>query len=294
MRVRASKLTPNKLAWLIREYMESDQFKKNSVGTQDSWGRELRFAAQPDQMGDLTVKEARPALTQAFLDGFSDRPYKQRSAITALRQFEKWAILRDKLPRQITFGIQMPPADTGHTPWEEEYVALAEGLASEQMRRAVTLAVNTGQRGSDLVRMRYDDLEEIGGRLGIHVVQWKTKKVLWIPFSQEFATTVRQWRGAATSELFLWRPSGRPWTRHKLSLAWAEERESNPSLKLLAAQELVLHGLRGTCCVRFCRKGLTDVQIGKLIGMSPAMVSRYTRFSRQQNDALAAMAQFDR
>jgi integrase len=299
-RTKALRITPRVLAFVIREYLDSDDFKSNAKGTQDSWGRELRFAAQPDQMGAIPIKDARPSLTKQFIDGFSDRPYKQRSAITALRQFEKWAILLDKLPRQIAFGIEMPSANTGHIPWEDTHVAIAEQHAAPHCQKAVTLAVNSGQRGSDLVRMQFSDLEEIGGRLGIHVVQMKTKKRLWVPFTTEFGATIKRWRLETGEGLILRRPSGIPWTRHKLTVAWGEDRDRNPLLAPLRGvqwgeqvDDLVLHGLRGTCCVRFCRKGLSDVQIGKLIGMSPNMVARYTRFSRQHDDALAAMARID-
>jgi integrase len=49
----------------------------------------------------------------------------------------------------------------------------------------VTLAANTGQRGSDLVRMRWTDIEEYEGRPGINVTQRKTGLVIWIPMTQE-------------------------------------------------------------------------------------------------------------
>jgi hypothetical protein len=126
---------------------------KYSSSTQTTWKRELDFAAHPDCLGTVSLQEIRPALVQAFMDGIADRPGKQGAAMRALQQLEKWAIVRDFLPRPITTGVEIGHSDGGHIPWTDEQVAAAERHCRADLARVVTLAANTGQRGSDLVLM---------------------------------------------------------------------------------------------------------------------------------------------
>ena len=57
---------------------------------------------------------------------------------------------------------------------------------------------------------------------------------------------------------------------------------------------LVLHGLRAFAVVRLRRAGANTGQIADMVGMSEVMVKRYSRFSRQRENALAAVHFLDR
>ena len=149
--------------------------------TRISYAHLLGLAELPETLGAISVDVIRPALVQAFLDGFADRPGQQKCAQTALKAVEKWALVRDLLPYPITTGTEAPGGTGGHVPWTEEQVALAEQQARPHLARVITLAANTGQRGSDLVKMRWSDIEEVNGRPGINVTQQKTGLVIWVP-----------------------------------------------------------------------------------------------------------------
>ena len=91
------------------------------------------------------------------------KPGKQRATVAALKQLEAWAIVRDILPRPITTGVEAEESDGGHTPWSDHHVELVEKHGREDFRRMVILGANTGQRGSDLVRMGWSDIETYKG-----------------------------------------------------------------------------------------------------------------------------------
>jgi integrase len=177
---RAAKITDGCFAAVIRAFIASPKFRGYSSATREVWGRELRLAERPDTLGALSVNIIRPALVQAFMDGMADRPGKQAAALAALRQVERWAIVRDLLPQPITIGVEIGRSHDGHRPWSDEQVRLAEAHARPELAKAVTLGVNTGQRGSDLVKMRWSDFETYNGRLGINVVQVKTGRQIFI------------------------------------------------------------------------------------------------------------------
>jgi integrase len=277
---------------VIREFLGSEKFKKLAVSTQTNYRHTLTLAEHPDTLGAVPVEELRPALVQAFLDGFSDRPAQQKCAQTALKSLEKWALVRDKLPYPITLGTEAPGGTGGHVPWTDEHVALAERHAKPHLSRIITLAANTGQRGSDLVRMRWSDVEEYEGRPGINVTQRKTGLVIWIPMTQELMAAIRGWE--RRPGYFILKEDGQPFTRPQLSDQWLRERDANAALAPLATAGLSMHGLRATAVVRLRRAGATTGQIADMVGMSEPMVNRYCRFSVQRENALAAVHYLDR
>lgn len=287
---RAAKITDECFAAVIRAFMASPKFQGYSPATREVWGRELRLAERPDTLGAISVNVIRPALVQAFMDGMSDRPGKQAAALAALRQLERWGIVRDLLPQPITLGVEIGRSHDGHKPWTDEQVRLAETHARPELARVVTLAANTGQRGSDLVKMRWTDLEDYNGRTGINVTQLKTGRQIWVPITQELASAMAQWE--RRPGFILLRPTGIPWTRKALTWAWIVERDGNPALRPLAG--LVLHGLRATACVRLLRAGANTRRIADMVGMSEPIVGRYCRFSVQRENASAAVLYLDR
>jgi integrase len=297
-RPKLALVTEDRFASVVRAFMASPKFKGYAPATQDLWGRELRFASRPDTLGNLSVNEIRPSLVQAFFDGIDGRPGKQGAALAALKQLEKWAIVRDLLPRQITLGVEIEESDGGHIPWSDEHVALAERHARKDIARAVTLGANLGQRGSDLVRVGWPDIENYKGMDGVNVRQVKTGREVWVPITSPLAAAIATWKREPGP--FLRRLNGLPWNRDALTNAWAYERDTNPKLAPLRAcgpdkdRPLVMHGLRGHACVRLLRAGATTRQISDMVGMSEEMVANYTKFSVQRDNASAAVFHLER
>jgi integrase len=281
------RVAANSFAAIVHAYLASPKFSGYAPSTQKLWGAELRYVAAHDRMGSVLIREIRPSIVQACLDGLIERPAKQETVYRALRQLERWAIVRDLLPRLITTGCEIEGLDGGHTPWTDAQVALGEATVSPALSKVISLAANTGQRGSDLIRMRWTDIESFEGHLGINVLQQKTKERIWVPFPRELIAILSGWE--RRPGFILERPSGGPWvSRNALTWAWWAERQRHPELS-----DLCLHGLRCTACVRLLRAGNNTRQISDRIGMSEKMVKRYTRFSEQQQNAVAALRQIE-
>jgi len=292
MRRKGRIISSDTFAAVIRHYMLSDKFLRLAKSTQENYGRPLKVAELPESLGAVPVDQMRPALVQAFLDGLADRPAAQKSAQTAMKSLEKWALVRDLLPRPITTGTEAPGSDGGHTPWTDEQVSLAERCARPHIARVVTLAANTGQRGSDLVKMRWSDIEDVDGRPGINVVQQKTGIGLWVPFTATLQAAISSWE--RRPGFILLKEDGRPWTRQQLSDQWLRERDTRAALAPLKEAGLVMHGLRGCAVVRLRRAGVSIPLISDMVGMSAQMVTRYCRYSVQRDNALAAVHILDR
>ena len=177
MRQRRGHIKQGTFASVIRAYLMSPKFDALAHSTV-GYRYLLGLAEQPETLGAYSVEVIRPAPVQAFLDGLADRPAQQKNARAAIKAVEKWAIVRDLLPYPITMGTEAPGGTGGFEPWTDEQVELAERCCRPHLSRVITLASNTGQRGSDRSRaIRYrgirwaprhqrDPEEERAGDLG--------------------------------------------------------------------------------------------------------------------------------
>lgn len=293
------RIVPGTFAHVIRQYIASPAFLGLADSTRRNWGNALYLAEAEGGLGGCSIQVIKPSLIQTFLDELAEFPGKQEVARTALKALEKFAVVRDLVPIPFMTGTTTIGSDGGHEPWPDDYVALAEQHARADLARAITLALNTGQRGSDTVRMGWTDIEEkldpTTGiyRRGINVIQQKTGRRLWVPFIYpEFEATLASWEKRPGP--FYLRPDGKPYNRPALSTAWYRERRENVALKPLQSAGLVLHGLRASAVVRARKRGLSDLQISNVFGMSEAMVARYSRLADQGDMAMAAVHFLDR
>lgn len=287
------RINPGTFASVIRQYQAAPAFKALAPATQRNYNDALRIAEAPEGLGGLSVEIIRPSLVQIFLDELAVTPGRQKIARTALKAVEKWAVVRDLLPYPIMTGTYTVPSDGGHEPWSFDHVALAEQHARADLARVVTLAVHTGQRGSDIVRMRWSDISEQDGRQGINVIQRKTGRRLWVPFTADLIEKMACWEKKPPFFLVL-KPDGEPYTRELLSWHWNHERDNNEALAALKSEGLVLHGLRATAIVRARKAGASVLEISSMFGMSPPMVARYSRLAEQSEMALAVVHRLDR
>lgn len=293
------RVIPGHFAAVVRDFLASERFAALGDATKESWRRELVLAET--HLGHFMAEEMRPALIQGFLDGLATKPGKQSVAYAALVQVSKWGTVRDRLSMPITHGCETIGSDGGHIPWTEEQVEIGIKYARRGIDRVIALAVETGQRMSDYVRMTWGDLQEFDNRPGINVRggQKKTHRSQWVPFTQGFLPILQGWERRPGP--ILSRPDGMPWQPGSLGSQWAVERSTNPALEPLREVEwesmkrpLVLHGLRGTKCVRCLLAGATTRQIADMTGMSEITVKRYTRFTSQKQNAVAAVYHLDR
>jgi hypothetical protein len=239
--------------------------------------RSLRIAR--DAWGALPSTGLRPVHVQGVMDGLSEIPAKADNFLACMRALSSWGRARGHLDQSFTDGVAPYCAEDGHKPWTPEQIRCAHEDLSGMVRRGVLLALYTGQRGSDIVRLGWTDVEDGGFALR----QRKTKvDVPFCPIVPELAAEMATWERRPGP--FLLQEHGKPYTRKRLSLHFAEARAAHPVL-----EGTTLHGLRATAVVRLRRLGLTTVQIQDIVGLSLAMVERYSRFADKKASGQAAL-----
>lgn len=274
---------------VINAFMNSPKFLALAANTQISYRHHLILAEKV--LGTLPTDAVKPSVVQVFLDGMADKPGKQQKTLVGLKAMERWAVVRDLLDRSITLGVEVEGHDGAHQPWTAAQVECAIAGARPDIARVILLAAATGQRGSDLCRMTWADIEKVEGRYGINVTQKKTGLQIWVPMTEGLEEALTTW-GRGPTPLLL-KMDGTRWEgRHQMSEAWNRERDRNPALA--PCHGLVLHGLRAFAVIRLRRLGARATQIADMIGMSVQMVERYCRGADQKVSATAAVLYLDR
>lgn len=171
--------------------------------------------------------------------------------------------------------------------WTEEEAQMALSALPEHLRRPVVLALYTGQRRGDLIRMpwlAYDGLK-------IRVTPEKTKRTakstqLVIIAPQELRAELDAWKAKATSELILTTKFGQPWRMG-----------SNLSKQLGDALSRIdgfprgrnIHGLRKLAATQLAQAGCTLHEIAAITGhQSLSMIQLYTQSIDQERAAESA------
>ena len=145
--------------------------------------------------------------------------------------------------------------------WTSEDEALFLRSARPRVALAFALALWTGQRQGDLLRLRWDQV----GDTHIRLQQSKRGKRVVIPIG----TPLRRALAAAprTAATVLATKDGTPWTSNGFQTAWRDAR-----IKAGLRAGLTFHDLRGSAVTRLARAGCTVPEIATFTGHSLADV----------------------
>lgn len=261
---------------VIDLYLTSPKFLGLAKASQRAYRGQLSIARAG--FGNLSVEAMRPSLIRGVVDGLADKAPTANLFLGVMKALSAWAVARDHLPRSITEGIEAYETDDGHKPWTDAQIAAAREHLTGAVRRGIMLALYTGQRGSDIVRLGWTDIDDNGFRLR----QRKTGREVWCPILPELAAEMETWEKAPGT--FVKQPNGKPYDRDTFAHRFAVARDGIPDLK-----GATIHGLRSTAVIRLRRGGLATAQIQDIIGMSMRMIERYSRFADKKASGQAAI-----
>ena len=251
-----------------------------SAGTKDQYRRGVELAKKA--WGPLPRRGLRPSHIVAMMDCMKDKPGAANNFLGAMRAWQTWALRRDHIEINLTKGVSPYPSKNGHRPWTPAQEQAAKAKLKGMVRRGVVFLMYTGMRGSDAVRMGWANLDEGG----LNYTSRKTGREVYCPIVPELQEEMATWPN--DGGLFLYqdggRAHGRPYTRKLFSKHFNEARKHIPELA-----DVTLHGLRCTAVVRLRRAGLTVAQIEDIVGLSMAMVARYSRFADKKVSGHAAL-----
>ena len=176
-------------------------------------------------------------------------------------------------------GVEKIKTGDCYAPWPDWALTSYRKIATGNDILLMEMAISTGQRVSDILKMKWSDIEGAG----INVKQNKTGEELWIPFTSEIAELLKKTEKSGFHIL-----SDQFGRQLKLRSVQARIRK----IRLRSGTEgFQIHGWQYTAASILAQAGATDAEIAAITGhKSLEMVAKYSRKNNQRTLATNAQA----
>ena len=270
---------------LIREYTLSIEFqRKLAPSTQSEYRRMLTTAET--EFGDLPIAALDdPKVRKEFLDWREKiaRKSGEREAdnrLSAISAMLTWAVDRGQIVSNHLRGFKrLYHADRSDIIWLPEHIAVFMKVAPLELQHALILAVHTGQREGDLLRLPWTsyDGEWIKLRQGKAKHGGVPGRLVEIPCTVALRRMLDSME--RKSALILTTKTGRSFKKRWFIRLWDEAMEAAglQQVQLPGVDEPVrlhFHDLRGTSVTLLSEAGSTPQQVAAITGHSLKTVHR--------------------
>jgi integrase len=252
------------LALLFR-FQESAEFQFGiSPRTRRDYIKQIKRIER--DLGDFPIKALDdPRAVDIFLQ------WRDQLAQTSLRQADyaygtlarilSWALKRRLITTNpCTKGGKLYQGTRVDKIWDDEQVARFLKTAPPYLRLAMLLAINTGQRQGDLLRLPWSAYD---GK-AIKLRQKKTGAYVPIPVADELKAALDA--APKQSPIMLTNSDNKPWSESGFQGAWGK------AMMRAGILGLTFHDLRGSAVVRLARAGCNEVEIYSITGHKPSDV----------------------
>lgn len=269
---------PAKRNWkvLVDAYMAHDRYKRLSPRTKRDYQKAIDFLR--GNWGDLDP--ARLKRSQVLMVMNANAYRKANDFKTVVSQCLEVAKDMDWLTHNVAKDITpaRPQTKLNRQPWPQDLIeAFREEAAYGTRERTVfELALGTGQRIGDVLRMRWPD---ISGR-SIAVKQSKTGAELYIPFTPALANCLAQ---TPREGIYIADARGKRAEYFSVARGIRKIREK------IGAEAYDIHALRHSAARELYEAGCTDEEVKAITGHSAVQMLRlYGGAARQRRHAESA------
>lgn len=300
--VEAERFEPrdtNNVAALIRDYLLGARFAKRADSTKAEYRRMLRILEA--EFGKLPIKALEsPKVRGVFLDYQEeigrDREREADNRLTVMSVVFSCAANKGRITRNPLEKMErLYSADRSEIIWTESDVTQFMTGAEIDLQRAMILAIHTGQRYGDLIRLRWSDFD---GDV-IRLKQGKTSARVAIKCTDTLKRMLDE--TPQKGPFILTRADGRPWHTEKddkaLAKAWRGRMEVAgffPNWESMTIGEkrecLRFNDLRGTAVTLLAEAGATVPQIAAITGHTLQSASRIMERYMAMTGALSSAA----
>lgn len=270
---------------LIDKFKDSGDWRKLRDSTREIMTINLRAVSA--KFGDMPVdglKDRRcRSIFLAWHDELSEHhPRAADAKLAALQRVIGWAHDRAIAPAHpIEHFRRAYSSNRVEKIWLPEHVAAFEAVASPELALALSLALHTGQRQGDLLRMTWKAFD---GK-GLALVQSKTRARVYIPCTAALLVALRAAKDAGSGAFVLTAPNGRPWSAEALKRAWRVAFKTSG-----ITEDLHFNDLRGTAVTMLAEAGCTVPEIAAITGHSLTSATRILEVYLSKTKALATAA----
>jgi integrase len=248
------------LKFVIARYEDSAEFGQLAPRTKadyrkhlDAIGRE--FGSFP--IAGLTCKRARVIFSE-WKDELAKRSLRQADyAWTVFARCLSWALGRGLVDTNpLEKGGRLYRASRAEFVWTDDEEAQLMAVASPQIALAFALAIWTGQRQGDLLRLTWSAYD--GSKIRLR--QGKTGARVVVPVAEPLKAMLDA--TPRRSPLILTQRNGQPWTEEGFRSSWRK------AVAKAAVEGRTFQDLRGTAVTRLATAGATEAEIATLTGHS--------------------------
>lgn len=271
--------------------------KPYSPNTLDNYLRYVAMFEDPDfvyenqktkkrtPVRDLDVKGIRPVHIHELRDGLAETPGKANNWLNVLKLMLTFATERDW--RADNPASDIAPLPLGeHEPWPADVLVQAKDEASPMVWLAIVTGLCSGQRISDAIRIHRSWL-----KTGImQLSQFKTDVDVAVPVHPWWREEIDKMPARAVEAVtVLYDRTGKPFTSEE-----AIQSRIRAMMKKLGHVDAngkalyTYHGLRKNACCYLLETGLSDTDVGAILGMTPETVRHYGKRARALTIALGA------
>ena len=279
--VGSTRTLPGTLNEAVVSYYKSLAFRETAQASQ--YMRRSYLERFREQYGNNRLATMPPEFIVRMMNKME--PFSARNWFKCVRAMMQHAVSVGLCKTDPTQGVKLPKVKSdGIHAWSEAEIARFEEHwpIGTKPRLALALALYTGQRRGDLVRMGRQHVRNGA----IEVRQQKTKAVLEIPLHEDLLAVVEATPGEL---IFLTTKTGKPYAPNDLSdefRSWCDA---------AGLPECSLHGLRKAAARRLAEAGCSAHEIAAITGHRTLKeIERYTKSADQVRLARQAMARTNR
>ncbi len=266
---------------LVDDYRKASARAGKAIMRTDAGYRRALEAFGGRRADSVTAREI-----EVWRDGLAESlsPASVAHHLTMLRAIFNRGVRDGKLPSSPTLRVEFPRENNARLRYltEDEEPRLIDALA-ERLRPLAIVAIHTGLRAGELLRLRWSDVDFGSG--SIHVREAKSGEGRRLPLNQTGLAALRQLRGERPKVIQLEVRRGAIEGGHVFgpdgnALRMSLNREFRRAVKAAGIDELRFHDLRHTFASRLAMRGLDLYRIQTLLGHKTArMTMRYAHLS---------------
>lgn len=265
----AEKSTRDRLAGsfngMIRDYTLSGEFAELAPSTQADYRRLLTYAER--EFGTMPLAALADRRVRVDFFAWRDRVGKEsgpRAAdyrLSAISAMLTWAVERGLLEfNHLKDFRRLYHADRSQQVWLPEHVSAFMKAAPVELRRALILALHTGQRQGDLLRLTWSafDGKAISLRQGKSRRRGRPGRLVTVPCTKALRRMLARMPRVALQ--ILTTAKGKPWRPYTFRHEW---QKASAAAGILG---LHFHDLRGTAVTMLAEAGCTSPEIAAITG----------------------------
>jgi integrase len=227
------------------------------------------------EIGTRPVRPMRMPHVFKLRDKFADTPGKANNLIAVLKGMLAQALEYGWITTNPAAGVPLLPIGE-HEPWPAEVQEAALAEADPMLRLAIVTGLCGGQRLSDCIRIAHSWHD---GRMMRIYEQKKTAVAVAIPMHPLWIAEIASVPKRATTLLYdrSHKPfSGTDRIQERLRRLMRKLGYVDADNQLL----YTFHGLRKNACCYLLELGLSDTEVGAILGMTPETVRHYGKRAR--------------